>query len=65
MVEVVSESVDVCWLMQLEKYSKHLEQQVEKRTEELMVEKEKTTNLLYSEALASAPVITCVMISHV
>ena len=54
-VEVVSESVDVCWLMQLEKYSKHLEQQVEKRTEELMVEKEKTTNLLYSEALAHLP----------
>ena len=54
-VEVVSVSVDVWWLMQLEKYSKHLEQQVEKRTEELMVEKERTTNLLYSEALAHLP----------
>ena len=38
-------------LPQMEKYSKHLEQLVGERTEELEAEKERATILLYSEPL--------------
>ena len=38
-------------VVQMEKYSKHLEQLVEERTQELLAEKERTTSLLYSEIM--------------
>ena len=40
----------------MERYSKHLEQLVNERTAELEVEKEKATDLLYSESSNTATV---------
>lgn len=46
------------YCLQMEKYSKHLEQLVGERTEELEEEKERAMSLLYSR-LASGSILLC------